>query len=124
VESRADEDLGQWLVRVLVETLGVNGELVDELRALLVVDDTGTKSSPPAYTVESLAAAVGVSAKAVRNAIARGDLQAVKRGGRWLVPAAAVDARLQPSESTERRPLRAALDRGDHHRRRRRIAGA
>lgn len=43
-----------------------------------------------AYTVASLAAELGVSAKAVRCAIARHELQAVKRGSRWIISAHAV----------------------------------
>ena len=44
-----------------------------------------------AYTVASLAAELGVSAKAVRCAIARHELQAVKRGSRWIISADAVN---------------------------------
>lgn len=51
---------------------------------------------PAAYTVESLAAAVGLSPKSVRNAIARGDLAAVKRGGRWIVSSAAAERWSEP----------------------------
>ena len=43
-----------------------------------------------AYTVASLAAELGVSAKAIRCAIARRELQAVKRGSRWIISADAV----------------------------------
>ena len=43
-----------------------------------------------AYTVASLAAELGVSAKAIRCAIARHELQAVKRGSRWIISADAV----------------------------------
>jgi excisionase family DNA binding protein len=42
------------------------------------------------YTVASLAAELGVSAKAIRCAIARRELQAVKRGARWIISADAV----------------------------------
>lgn len=44
-----------------------------------------------AYTVESLADELEVSPKTVRCAIARGELQAVKRGSRWIISARAVD---------------------------------
>ena len=43
-----------------------------------------------AYTVASLAAELGVSAKAVRCAITRQELHAVKRGSRWIISADAV----------------------------------
>lgn len=45
-----------------------------------------------AYTVASLAAELGLSQKAVRCAIARRELRAVKRGSRWLISADAVQA--------------------------------
>ena len=44
-----------------------------------------------AYAVASLAAELGVSAKAVRCAIARHELQAVKRGSRWIISADAAN---------------------------------
>jgi hypothetical protein len=43
-----------------------------------------------AYTVASLAAKLGVSAKAVRCAITRQALHAVKRGSRWIISTDAV----------------------------------
>lgn len=43
-----------------------------------------------AYTVHSLAAELGISPKAIRCAIARGELGAVKRGSRWIISADAV----------------------------------
>jgi hypothetical protein len=43
-----------------------------------------------AYTVASLAAELGVSQKAIRSAIARCELHAVKRGSRWIISAEAV----------------------------------
>ena len=43
-----------------------------------------------AYSVASLASELGVSAKAVRCAIARHELRAVKRGSRWIISADAV----------------------------------
>ena len=44
-----------------------------------------------AYTVASLAAELGVSDKAIRCAITRQELRAVKRGSRWIISAEAVD---------------------------------
>lgn len=51
------------------------------------LDHARTRS---AYTVASLAAELGVSTKAVRCAIARDELRAVKRGSRWIISAEAV----------------------------------
>jgi excisionase family DNA binding protein len=45
-----------------------------------------------AYTVATLAAELGMSAKAVRCAIARHELRAVKRGSRWIISGEAVSA--------------------------------
>lgn len=43
-----------------------------------------------AYTVRSLAGELDVSPKAVRCAIRRGELRAVKRGSRWIIASDAV----------------------------------
>jgi hypothetical protein len=82
--DRVDE-----LLPAILDALTRRPALVARLRELL-------GERPAAYTVESLAAAVGISPKAVRNAIARGDLAAVKRGGRWIVSAAAADRWSEP----------------------------
>jgi excisionase family DNA binding protein len=50
-----------------------------------------------AYTVQSLAADLGVSPKAIRCAIARGELRGVKRGSRWIIPPEAVEEWAIPS---------------------------
>ena len=50
-----------------------------------------------AYTVHSLAADLAVSPKAIRCAIKRGELRAVKRGSRWIIPADAVNEWATPS---------------------------
>lgn len=51
-----------------------------------------TAAAHVVYTVASLAAEVDVSQKAIRSAIARGELAAVKRGSRWIISADAVNA--------------------------------
>ncbi len=67
-----------------------------------------------AYTVASLAAELSVSTKAVRCAIARHELEAVKRGSRWIISADAVREWATPAganDATGRRragPLPAA----------------
>jgi excisionase family DNA binding protein len=38
-----------------------------------------------AFTIEAAAAACGLTASSIREAINRGELVAVKRGGRWLI---------------------------------------
>lgn len=74
----------------------------------------GAQSAPAAgahwYTVRSLADELGVSDKVVRNAIARGELRAAKRGARWYIERDAVETWL--GASTERAgggPLRKAF---------------
>jgi excisionase family DNA binding protein len=50
-----------------------------------------------AYTVATLADELGLSQRAIRGAIERGELPAVKRGGRWLIDAVAVAVWVQPA---------------------------
>lgn len=62
-----------------------------------------------AYTVASLAAELGISQKAIRCAIARHELVAVKRGARWLISADAVREWVSPAQQrTKRRSKRVA----------------
>jgi excisionase family DNA binding protein len=56
-----------------------------------------------AYTVASLAAELGISQKAIRCAIARHELVAVKRGARWLISADAVREWVTPGEQHAKR---------------------
>jgi excisionase family DNA binding protein len=60
-----------------------------------------------AYTVTSLAVELGVSEKAIRCAIARHELSAVKRGSRWIISAEAVSAWATASEA--RRAIKASV---------------
>jgi len=78
------------LTRALLDELARDPEAIERLRAL--VAPTAARPSAPAYTVAQLAAETGLSPKAVRGAIARGELEAVKRGTRWIVSADAVAA--------------------------------
>jgi excisionase family DNA binding protein len=75
LEGLTEQDLAVFARRLLPHL--VKGQL----------DHVGAHS---AYTVASLAAELGVSAKAVRCAITRQELQAVKRGSRWIISADAV----------------------------------
>jgi len=61
-----------------------------------------------AYTVASLANDLGVSEKAIRCAITRKELAAVKRGSRWIISADAVQTWATASE-TRRRTSRTCL---------------
>jgi excisionase family DNA binding protein len=57
----------------------------------------GTKQDArSAYTVTTLAQELGMSPRAVRGAIERRELAAVKRGGRWIIAAQAVTDWAEP----------------------------
>ena len=91
--DRTGLDLGHQLVAALMARLVDDPAALEQLRELLAGATRGdTEVDRPAYTADSLAEAVGVTPKVVRNAIARGELAAVKRGGRWIVSADAVEA--------------------------------
>ena len=61
--------------------------------------DSGSRDGaarPAAYTVQTLAADLAISPRGVRAAIERGELEAAKRGGRWIIGADAVEAWARP----------------------------
>ncbi len=70
--------------------------LADRLAPRLTSDGR-SHARPVAYTVATLASEIGLSHRAVRGAVERGELAAVKRGGRWLVSAEAVAAWVTPA---------------------------
>lgn len=55
-------------------------------------------AQPPAYTVATLAQELALSQRAIRGAIERGELAAIKRGGRWIIAAQAVAAWAEPRQ--------------------------
>jgi excisionase family DNA binding protein len=73
----------------ILEQIASDPSILAELRVLLSMN---VRSMAPGYTVATLAAALGVTERVVRNAISRGELAAVKRGARWLISPQAVDA--------------------------------
>jgi len=84
---------GHPLAVAVVEALAADPAASVRLRALLAGEQADhLPAEPPAYTVDSLAAELKVTAKVIRNAIARGELPAVKRGRRWIISADAVRA--------------------------------
>jgi excisionase family DNA binding protein len=120
------------LASALVELLASSPVAVARLRELVDVGpEAVTSQEPPAYTVASLAAALGVSPRVIRGAITRGELHAAKRGGRWIVSVAAVrrwaesDMRSATTAAARRRDnggrslttVMALLDAGANHRR-------
>ena len=83
------------LVDVLVAALEqANPEQRARLRAALDLDAPTVvteEAAPQAYTPVTLGEVLGRSPRSVRDAIRRGELDAIKRGRGWIIPAAAVD---------------------------------
>ena len=102
-ERSGEDALATALIELLASSPAAMQRLVD------LLEDRGlihAEPATPVYTVASLADALRVSPKVVRGAIARGELDAVKRGGRWIIPAEAVDAWAQPHSVATVRPAR------------------
>jgi excisionase family DNA binding protein len=111
---------GHPLAVAVVEALAADPAASARLHALLATQPTDPPpADPPAYTVDSLAAALNVTARVIRNAIARGELAAVKRGRRWIISGGAVrawtagaaDAMPVRSRAADSGPLTAAVAR-------------
>jgi excisionase family DNA binding protein len=85
-------------VRALLEELRDDPAAAAEWRRLLA-------PPPAAYTPQTLAAELGITARAIRAAIDRGDLEARKSGRRYVIGTAAVAAW---TAAPARRPRRAA----------------
>jgi excisionase family DNA binding protein len=86
---------------------GVLHDLLAELRsdpAAAAELRTALAAGPVAYTPQTLAAELGVTPRAVRAAIGRGDLQARRSGRGWVISADAVAAWAQPHARVRRRP--------------------
>ena len=90
----------------LIELLAASPAAMAQPVELLEDQRPAQQSALTAYTVASLAAALGVSPRAVRGAITRGELAAVKRGGRWIISADAVRAWAQQDGVARRTPAR------------------
>ena len=111
---------GHPLAVAVVEALAADPAASARLRALLSTEQTDrAPAEPPAYTVDSLAATLKVPARVIRNAIARGELPAVKRRRRWIISgdavrawtAGAADAVPVRSRAADSGPLTAAVAR-------------
>ncbi len=92
------------LARALVAAIAADPDALGQLRELLR-DDTDHQGQPTraAFTVATLAADLYLSPKVVRAAIRRGELAAVKRGGRWVIASEAVAAWATPVAASARR---------------------
>jgi excisionase family DNA binding protein len=81
------------LALALVEGLDSRAlELLAERLAPLLAGGPAPDSGPVAFTVATLAVELGLSERAVRAAIKRGELQAAKRGRSYVIARAAVEA--------------------------------
>jgi hypothetical protein len=78
---------------------------------LQLEDQPGRNASRVAYTVATLAAELDMSPKAIRCAIRRRELKAIKRGSRWIIDADAVRAwsAASPRRHTSRQACCAAV---------------
>jgi excisionase family DNA binding protein len=83
----------------------------DSLAVLRQLVGAGTDRTAPAYTVATLAATLNVTERVVRNAIARGELRAVKRGSRWYIAPDAVEAWTHDAADLSRTTRRFARNR-------------
>jgi excisionase family DNA binding protein len=81
--------------------------LADRVVAKLEARDPG----PTVYTCATLADELGVTPRAVRAAIDRGDLEAVRRGRGYVITPDAVTAWASPPQRRRRRPRPAATSR-------------
>lgn len=116
------------LARALLEELADDPAAIERLRELVGNSPTGppADSRAAAFTAATLAAELGRSERSIRAAIARGELEAVKRGRGYVIGADAVVAWTQsegrsisphPDSSRPRRrrsgpgPMRRALER-------------
>jgi excisionase family DNA binding protein len=106
-ESETTDGRESALVAALIELLAASPAATAQLVELLESQRPAQQQlALPAYTVASLAAALGLSPRTVRGAITRGELAAVKRGGRWIISAEAVRAWAQHDAAARRAPAR------------------
>jgi excisionase family DNA binding protein len=77
------------LARALLEELAGDPVALDRLRELVGGGpaDPPAKFRTPAYTVATLATELGRTERSIRAAVARGELQAVKRGRGYVISA-------------------------------------
>lgn len=111
-QSRSDAAVGPGLsASAALAALLLDGLDEDALRALARrlaphfrrLENVNQQVRHLAYTVDSLAAELSVSPKAIRCAIARGELRGVKRGSRWVISA---DAVTEWASAPKPRPIR------------------
>ncbi len=93
------------LARAIVAAIAKDPDALEQLRELLRddADHQMHQLMRAAFTVQTLAAELGLSAKAIRAAIGRGELQAVKRGRGYVISAEAVAAWTTPAAAPARR---------------------
>jgi excisionase family DNA binding protein len=111
------------LARAVLDAVRDDADACAELAAALAphIAPAAPPAHVAAYTVATLAAELGVTPKPIRNAIARGELAAVKRGGRWMIrpdavarwatpaPRSSGAVRPRPQAASSAETVRAAL---------------
>jgi len=103
------------LAEAVLAALARDPEALERLRSLVGKTETDPlpDSRAPAYTVATLALAVGRSERSIRGAIHRGELEAVKRGRGFVISADAVAAWATAPTPAPRRRRKAQAGRGD-----------
>ena len=94
------------LARALLDELAGDPVALERLRELVAAELPPAAAPAPAYTVATLAAELGRSERSIRGAIARGELEAVKRGRGYVIGADAVAAWATTPASPTGRPRR------------------
>jgi hypothetical protein len=88
----------------IVEAIAQSPQALERLRELIGYRDHAVSPVPtPAYTVATLAAELGRTERSIRAAIARSELEAVKRGRGYVISVDAVaDWARAPTRSSPR----------------------
>ena len=103
------------IVAAMIEALRLDREAIEVLRDVLEIPEPAAAAQW--RTVATLAAELQVSEKVIRNAIARGELEAVKRGNRWFISDEARERWLtHKTAAPSRGPLRTAFRAYDRRR--------
>jgi hypothetical protein len=80
------------LARALLEELAGDRAALERLRELVATPAEQVAPTAAAYTTKTLAAEIGRTPRSIREAIKRGELEAVKRGKGYVIGADAVAA--------------------------------
>ena len=90
------------LARALLAEIAGDPDACAQLRALLSPTRDERPAAPVVYTPVTLARELGITPRAIRAAIGRGDLVADQSGGRWVISADSVKAWATPNTPARR----------------------